>query len=237
MLLNTPSSSTFWLASASAASSAAMAFSRAASTSSCRFCFCAVANAVRSSPSTSSLIFSFSPDVSAGRKFQGSLAAFSASLMMALMTGWKPRWPNITASSICASGSSLASDSTIITASCVPAMTRSSALLAISSSSGLSTRLPLTRPTRAAPIGPRNGRPDSVSAADAATMPTISGSFSRSCDSTVTTTWVSFLKPSRNNGRTGRSIRREVSVSFSLGLPSRLKKPPGILPAAYVLSW
>jgi hypothetical protein len=44
-----------------------------------------------------------------------------------------------------------------------------------------------------APIGPMKGTPESVSAAEAATMPTMSGSFSRSCESTVTTTWVSFL--------------------------------------------
>ena len=157
--------------------------------------------------------------------------------MIASITGWKPRWPNITASSICFSGSSLASDSTIITASPVPATTRSRSLLAISSIIGLSTNWPSTRPTRAAAIGPRNGTPDSVSAADAATMPTMSGSFSMSCDSTVTTTCVSFLKPSTNSGRIGRSIRREVSVSFSVGRPSRLKKPPGILPAAKVFSW
>jgi hypothetical protein len=35
-----------------------------------------------------------------------------------------------------------------------------------------------------------------------------------------------------NSGRSGRSIRRQVSVSFSDGLPSRLKKPPGMRPAA-----
>jgi hypothetical protein len=33
-------------------------------------------------------------------------------------------------------------------------------------------------------------------------------------------------------GRIGRSIRREVRVSSSEGLASRLKKLPGILPAA-----
>jgi hypothetical protein len=32
-------------------------------------------------------------------------------------------------------------------------------------------------------------------------------------------------------------MSREVSTSFSEGLPSRLKNPPGILPAEYVLSW
>ena len=61
------------------------------------------------------------------------------------------------------------------------------------------------------------GAPDSVSAAEAATIATMSGSFSRSCDSTVTITWVSQRQPSANSGRIGRSIRREVSVSFSVG--------------------
>ena len=53
-------------------------------------------------------------------------------------------------------------------------------LSAISSIIGLSTNSPSMKPTRAAPIGPRNGTPDSVSAAEAATMPTMSGSFSMS---------------------------------------------------------
>src|SRR6476661_5797062 len=46
----------------------------------------------------------------------GSLAAFSARLMIALQTCFDASWPNITAPSICSSDSSLASDSTIITA-------------------------------------------------------------------------------------------------------------------------
>jgi len=65
----------------------------------------------------------------------------------------------------------------------------------------------------------------------------MSGSFSRSWLNTVQTTCVSFRKPGTNNGRIGRSISREVNVSFSDGRPSRLKKPPGILPAAKVFSW
>jgi hypothetical protein len=68
--------------------------------------------------------------------------------------------------------------------------------------------------------------------ADAATMATMSGSFSMSCDSTVVMTCVSHLKPATKSGRIGRSMSRDTSVSFSLGRPSRLKKPPGILPAA-----
>ena len=43
---------------------------------------------------------------------------------------------------------------------------------------GLSTYSPLMKPTRAAPIGPMNGAPDSVSAADEATSARMSGSFS-----------------------------------------------------------
>src|SRR6478672_4205315 len=64
--------------------------------------------------------------------------------------------------------SSLASDSTISTASEVPATTRSSWVSTISSSVGLSTYSSLTKPTRAAPIGPLQGATDSVSAGDAA---------------------------------------------------------------------
>ena len=62
-----------------------------------------------------------------------------------------------------------------------------------------------------------------VSAADAATSARMSDSFSLSHDSTVMMTWVSFLNPSTNSGRIGRSIRRLISVSRSVGRPSRLK--------------
>ena len=65
--------------------------------------------------------------------------------------------------------------------------------------------------------------PESVSAAELAISATMSGSFSMSWERTVATTWVSFLKPPANSGLIGRSMRREVSVSFSVGRPSRLK--------------
>ena len=55
--------------------------------------------------------------VSGCAKSRGSLAAFSASWMMAWITGCMCRWPNITAPSMISSDSSLASDSTISTAS------------------------------------------------------------------------------------------------------------------------
>ena len=91
---------------------------------------------------------------------RGSFAAFSASSMIALITGWKCRCPNITAPSMMSSLSSLASNSTISTASAVPATTRSSWVSTISSSVGLSTYSSLAKPTRAAPIGPLKGAPD-----------------------------------------------------------------------------
>ena len=102
----------------------------------------------------------------------------------------------------------------------------------MSATSGFRTYSPLAKPTRAAPIGPMKGTPEIVSAAEAAIIATMSGSLTRSCDSTVHITRTSFLKPGANSGRQGRSIRRAVSVSFSVGRASRLKKPPGILPAA-----
>ena len=43
---------------------------------------------------------------------------------------------------------------------------------------------------------------------------------------------VSKNQPFGNSGRIGRSISRLVSTSFSAGLPSRLKKPPGMRPEA-----
>ena len=147
--------------------------------------------------------------------------AVSASLMIAWITGWKCLWPNMTASSIVASGSSLASDSTIITASCVPATTRSSALghlvdhrveheLAADDADARRADRSEERHARQRECGGGRHHPE------------MSGSFSISCESTVTMT-VSFLKPSTNSGRIGRSMRREVSVSFSVGRPSRLK--------------
>ena len=85
---------------------------------------------------------------------------------------------------------------------------------------------------RTAPIGPLKGMPDSISAADAALMASTSWGFSWSAPMTVPTTWTSLRKPSGNDGRSGRSIRRAVSVAASEARPSRRKNEPGILPAA-----
>ena len=77
-----------------------------------------------------------------------------------------------------------------------------------------------------------NGTPESVSAADAAIIATTSGELTKSCESTVHITKTSCLKPSTKRGLIGRSINLAVNVSASEGRASRLKKPPGILPAA-----
>ena len=96
------------------------------------------------------------------------------------MTGWKAAWPAMTAFSMVSSDSSWASDSTIRTASAVPATTRSRVESFISSTVGLTLTSPLMKPTRAAPIGPMNGTPDRVSAADEAISARMSESDSRS---------------------------------------------------------
>jgi hypothetical protein len=64
----------------------------------------------------------------------------------------------------------------------------------------------------------------------------MSGWVTPSAANTVAMTWVSSRKPSENSGRMDRSMKRQTRISRSASLPSRLKKPPGILPAADVFS-
>ena len=52
----------------------------------------------------------------------------------------------------------------------------------------------------------------------------------------VQMTCTSLRKPFGQSGLIGRSIIRAVSVARSVARPSRLKKPPGIFPAAYIFS-
>ena len=52
----------------------------------------------------------------------------------------------------------------------------------------------------------------------------------------VPTTWTSLRNPSGNDGRRGRSMRRQVRMAWSVARPSRRKNEPGILPAAYIRS-
>jgi hypothetical protein len=73
------------------------------------------------------------------------------------------------------------------------------------------------------------GAPETVSAAEAAIIATMSGSLTRSWLSTVHITSTSFLKPGTNSGRIGRSIRRAVSVSFSVGPRLALEEAAGDL--------
>ena len=154
---------------------------------------------------------------------RGSLAAFSASLMIASITGWKWRWPNITAPSMISSDSSLASDSTIITASWVPATTRSSWLsghlverriehvfVVDEADAGAADRAHERRAGQRQRGGGRDHRHD---------VGIVLQVVRQRGDDHLR----SQRQPSANSGRIGRSIRREVSVSFSVGRPSRLK--------------
>ena len=97
---------------------------------------------------------------------------------------------------------------------------------------GLTTNSPSIRPIRTAPTGPKNGSGESIRAADAPLMQRMSCGVTRSADSTVQITCTSLRKPFGQSGRIGRSIMRAVSVARSVARPSRLKKPPGIFPAA-----
>ena len=92
------------------------------------------------------------------------------------------------------------------------------------------------RPILTAPTGPRNGSGEIASAAEAPLIARMSCGTTMSADSTVQMTCTSFLKPFGQSGRIGRSIIRAVSVARSVARPSRLKNPPGILPAAYIRS-
>jgi hypothetical protein len=91
---------------------------------------------------------------------------------------------------------------------------------------------PSFRPILTAPIGPPKGAPASIRLAEAPIIARMSESFAWSEESTVATICTSWLNPSGKRDRMGLSICLALRISFSLGLPSRLKKPPGILPAA-----
>ena len=141
------------------------------------------------------------------------------------------------ASRISASEISLAPASTMRMASSVPETTRSSGLSSIHSSSGLTTKLPSSSwPMRTAPTGNGNGMSDTISAALAPFIARMSYGLTWSTDIGIETSWVSRRQPLGKSGRSGRSIMRAVRVPFSPARPSRRKKLPGILPAAYMRS-
>ena len=121
-------------------------------------------------------------------------------------------------------------------ASFVPATVSSISVLSSSSVVGLITSLPSTRPTLTPAIGPLNGTLLIDVASDDANIAVSSGELSGSTESTVLTICTSFLKLSGNKGLIGLSIIRAASVAASLGLPSLLINPPGILPTEYSFS-
>ena len=94
----------------------------------------------------------------------------------------------------------------------------------------------MSRQMRTPASGPSNGMPAAISAAEAPMIEMTSGWLIWSAERTVAMTWTSLRNPSANDERIGRSIMRAVSVAFSDGRDSRLMKPPGSLPAAYMRS-
>ena len=138
------------------------------------------------------------------------------------------------ASMIALSSTSLAPPSTIKIPCAEPAMVRSMSHSgnACSSLVGLTMYCPLIRPMRTAATGSLNGIEEITTDAEEASTAKMSASLVGSAETTMAVTLVSQAKPSGKMGRMVRSIMREDKVSFLLALPSRLKNPPGILPAA-----
>ena len=114
----------------------------------------------------------------------------------------------------------------------MPETIRSSSLSSNSSCVGKGTNLPSMQPRRTEPMGPRNGKGESARAAEAPFIASTSPSFCRSLAMTKLWIWTSSRNPSGNDGRMGRSMSRAVRISLVVGRPSRLRNPPGNLPAA-----
>ena len=125
----------------------------------------------------------------------------------------------------------------IMTIFCIVAATVSSSVLSSRCALvGLMTGLPSTMPTKTPPIGPFHGISEMERAMDAPIIPAISCEQSGSTAMTVSEIATSLRRSFGNRGRIGRSMTREVRMAFSPGRPSRRRNPPGILPAAYILS-
>ena len=118
----------------------------------------------------------------------------------------------------------------------VPATVKDNTALSACSTDGLITYSSSTFATTTPATGPLNGMLDTQSANEEPNKAVISLLASGSQDMTVFTTCTSLRKPSANKGRIGLSIKRAVKVACSVGLPSLLKNPPGIFPAAYIFS-
>ena len=106
----------------------------------------------------------------------------------------------------------------------------------MSGSAGLTTNLPSSFPIRTAPTCVGNGMSETASAAEAPFIARMSYGLTWSMRHRGGDDLRLALQPFGNNGRIGRSIMRAVRIPFSEGRPSRLKKPPGIFPAAYIRS-
>ncbi len=95
---------------------------------------------------------------------------------------------------------------------------------------GLMMYSPSMRPTRTPAIVFSSGISESAKAAEAPVIASTSPSFSVSAETTKAMICVSKCQPEGKSGRIGRSMQRLVRTSFSVALPSRLKKPPGMRP-------
>ena len=125
----------------------------------------------------------------------------------------------------------------MLIASFVPATVRSISDFSLCSTVGLIINSPSTLPTLTAATGPLKGILLIQVASEDPNNAVSSGELSWSTDNTVLTICTSFLKSSGNNGLRGLSIIRAASVAASVGLPSLLINPPGILPTEYNFSW
>ena len=118
----------------------------------------------------------------------------------------------------------------------VPATVKSISDTSSSAGVGFITNSPFTLPTFTPAIGPSNGILEIQVASEEPNIAASSGELSVSTDKTVLTICTSFLKSSGNIGRIGLSIIRAARVAASVGRPSLLIKPPGILPTEYNFS-
>ena len=117
-----------------------------------------------------------------------------------------------------------------------PATTMSKVACASCSCVGKATHWPLISATRTPPMGPENGRPASWVDMDAALIATTSYRCCGSSARMVSTIWISLRRPLTKDGRSGRSMSRQVRIASSDGRPSRRKNEPGIRPTAYIRS-
>ena len=148
------------------------------------------------------------------------------------MISWIPFCATLSASSTSASEISSEPPSTITIESAEPLTTRSSVENSSCWKVGLRIQLPSTRPTRTAPSGPFHGTVRQAErgrggddAEDVGVVLLVGGQHGDEDLDLV-------LEPSGKSGRIERSISRPARISSSEGRPSRLRNPPGILPAA-----